>query len=366
MRLTFSAISKTFLSLRGPVRAVRGVDLAVGEGEFFVLLGPSGCGKSTVLNLAAGLVKPNSGEIRLGGRVVASRDGKVFVSPKERNVAMVFQSYALYPHLTVFENIAFPLRVAGVTKDEIGKAVNQSAGMLGIGDILEARPVELSGGQRQRVAIARAIVRKPALFLLDEPLSNLDAGLRASTRSELKRLQRELGVTTVYVTHDQTEAMTLGDRIALLRDGAVVQTGTPEDLYERPETPFAASFIGQVPMNLVDASVREEGGGLYLRLGEARLLLPPGPAARVRKLGSAELLFGIRPEHIGIARGIAGSPVTGTVTALENLGREVLLEVRVDGLPLSVLTNDKSIREGEAVALDIPLEAAHFYGKGAG
>ena len=366
MRLTFSAVSKTFLSLRGPVRAVRGVDLAVGEGEFFVLLGPSGCGKSTVLNLAAGLVKPNSGEIRLGGRVVASRDGKVFVSPKERNVAMVFQSYALYPHLTVFENIAFPLRVARVTKDEIGQAVNQAAGMLGIGDILEARPAELSGGQRQRVAIARAIVRKPALFLLDEPLSNLDAGLRASTRSELKRLQRELGVTTVYVTHDQTEAMTLGDRIALLRDGRIVQTGTPEDLYERPETPFAASFIGQVPMNLVDASVREEGGDLYLRLGEARLLLPPGPAARVRKLGSAEILFGIRPEHIGIARGIAGSPVAGTVAALENLGREVLLQVRVDGLPLSVLTNDKSIREGEAVALDIPLEAAHFYEGGAG
>ena len=157
--------------------------------------------------------------------------------------------------------------------------------------------------------------------------------------------------------------MTLGDRIALLRDGRIVQTGTPEDLYERPETPFAASFIGQVPMNLVDASVREEGGDLYLRLGEARLLLPPGPAARVRSIGSAEILFGIRPEHIGIARGTAGSPVTGTVTSLENLGREVLLQVRVDGLPLSVLTNDKSIREGDTVALDIPLEAAHFFRK---
>ncbi|MGA6992906.1 MAG: ABC transporter ATP-binding protein [Candidatus Deferrimicrobiaceae bacterium] len=363
MRLTFSAVSKTFLSLRGPVRAVRGVNLAVGEGEFFVLLGPSGCGKSTVLNLAAGLVKPTSGEIRIGGMVAASHDRKVFVPPKERNVAMVFQSYALYPHLTVFENIAFPLRVAGVAKDEIGKAVNQAAGMLGIGDIREARPAELSGGQRQRVAIARAIVRKPALFLLDEPLSNLDAGLRASTRSELKRLQRELGVTTVYVTHDQTEAMTLGDRIGLLRDGRIVQAGTPEDLYERPETPFAASFIGQIPMNLVDVSVREEGGDLYLYLGEARLLLPPGPAARVRKLGSAEILFGIRPEHIGVARGTAGSPVAGTVAASENLGRELLLQVRVDGLPLSALTNDKSIREGEAVALDIPLECAHFYRK---
>jgi len=366
MRLSFSEVSKTFLSFRGPVRAVHGVDLAVEEGELFVLLGPSGCGKSTVLNLAAGLVKPTSGEIRFGERVVASRDRKVFVPPKERNVAMVFQSYALYPHLTVFENIAFPLRVGGEEKGEIQRAVSQAGRTLGIGDILHARPAELSGGQRQRVAIARAIVRKPALFLLDEPLSNLDAGLRASTRGELKRLQRELGITTLYVTHDQTEAMTLGDRIALLRDGRVVQEGSPEDLYGRPGTPFVASFIGQVPMNLVNASVLEEGGDLYLRLGEARLLLPSGPAARVRIINSTEILFGIRPEHIGVARGIAGSPVAGTVTALENLGREVLLQVRVDGLPLSVLTNDKSIREGEAVALDIPLEAAHFYEKGVG
>jgi multiple sugar transport system ATP-binding protein len=363
MRLTFSAVSKTFLSLRGQVHAVRGVDLAVDAGEFFVLLGPSGCGKSTVLNLAAGLVKPTSGEIRIGGRVAASRDRKVFFPPKERNVAMVFQSYALYPHLTVFENIAFPLRVARVTRDEIGKAVNQAAGLLGIGDILEARPAELSGGQRQRVAIARAIVRKPALFLLDEPLSNLDAGLRASTRSELKQLQRELGVTTVYVTHDQTEAMTLGDRIALLRDGRIVQTGTPEDLYERPETPFAASFIGQIPMNLVDASVLEERGNLYLCLGEARLLLPPGPTARARSAGSAEIRFGIRPEHTGVARGIAGSPVEGTVTATENLGRELLVRVRTGSHTLSVLTDDKSVREGDAVALDIPLERAHFFRK---
>jgi multiple sugar transport system ATP-binding protein len=363
MRLVFSDVSKTFLSFRGPVRAVHGVDLAVGEGEFFVLLGPSGCGKSTVLNLAAGLLKPTSGEILLGERVVASRDRKSFVPPRERNVAMVFQSYALYPHLTVFENIAFPLRVAGEKKGDVERAVAQAGKMLGIEDILPARPAELSGGQRQRVAIARAIVRKPALFLLDEPLSNLDAGLRASTRGELKRLQRNLGITTLYVTHDQTEAMTLGDRIALLRDGRVVQAGTPEDLYERPETPFAASFIGQTPMNLVNASVLEEGGELYLRLGEARILLPPGPAARVRRIGSAKVLFGIRPEHIGIVMGITGSPLAGTVEAVENLGRETLLQVRVGDRTLSVLTEDKTIGEGNAVALDIPLEKAHFFRK---
>ncbi len=366
MRLVLSDVGKTFLSLRGPVRAVRDVTLAIGEGELFVLLGPSGCGKSTVLNLAAGLVKPTSGEIRLGGRVVASRDGKVFVPPKERNVAMVFQSYALYPHLTVFENIAFPLRVAGEKKGDIGHAVAQAGKTLGISDILQARPAELSGGQRQRVAIARAIVRKPALFLLDEPLSNLDAGLRASTRGELKRLQRELGVTTLYVTHDQTEAMTLGDRIALLRDGAVVQTGTPRDLYERPGTPFAASFIGSTPMNLLKVPVLEEGGNAVLCLGETRLILPPGQAARVRRLGTAGILFGIRPEHVRIARGTADRPVTGTVTAVEDLGRESLLQVRMGEMSLSVLTGDKTVREGETVVLDIPPEEAHFFAEGNG
>ena len=364
MKLAFSDVSKTFLSFRGPVRAVHGVDLAVGEGEFFVLLGPSGCGKSTVLNLAAGLLKPTSGEILLGERVVASRDRKSFVPPRERNVAMVFQSYALYPHLTVFENIAFPLRIAGEKKGDVEQAVAQAGKMLGIGDILRARPAELSGGQRQRVAIARAIVRKPALFLLDEPLSNLDAGLRASTRGELKRLQRDLGITTLYVTHDQTEAMTLGDRIALLRDGRVVQTGTPEDLYERPETPFAASFIGQTPMNLVSAPVLEEGKDLVLGLGGNKLILPAGPARKVKSLGAGTLLFGIRPEHIRIATGISEAPVTGTVEAVENLGRETLLQVRVGDRTLSVLTEDKSIGEGNAVALDIPLEKAHFFKKG--
>lgn len=363
MNLSFSDVSKTFFSLRGPVRAVRGVDLSVGEGELFVLLGPSGCGKSTILNLAAGLAKPTSGEIRFGDRVVASRDRKIFVPPKDRNVAMVFQSYALYPHLSVFENIAFPLRVAGEKKGDVETPVVRAAGMLGISDLLRAKPAELSGGQRQRVAIARAIVRKPALFLLDEPLSNLDAGLRSSTRGELKRLQRDLGATTLYVTHDQTEAMTLGDRIALLKDGRVVQTGTPEDLYERPETPFAASFIGQTPMNLVAASVVEEGGGLSLCLGEGKVPLPPGQAARVRSLGSPDILFGIRPEHVSVARFPGEDTVPGTVEAAENLGREVLLQVRTGRHTLSVLTGDKDVGVGDSVALSIPVSSAHFYGK---
>jgi len=361
MRLSFSGVSKTFPSGRGRVGALRDVDLAVGEGEFFVLLGPSGCGKSTVLNLAAGLVRPTSGEIRFGDRVVASPDRKIFVPPPERNVAMVFQSYALYPHLDVFENIAFPLRVAGAKKPGIDRVVTEAARTLGIGDLLRVRPAELSGGQRQRVAIARAIVRKPALFLLDEPLSNLDAGFRASTRVELKRLQRELGITTVYVTHDQTEAMSLGDRIALLRDGRIEQTGTPRDLYERPESPFAATFIGQAPMNLLDVSVLEEGGEFRVRLGEMELTLPPDQARNVRTLGSRALLLGIRPEDVRIGAGTSANRVAGTVSAVESLGREELVHVLAGGSTVSVFSRGASFREGDAVTIDIPMEAAHFF-----
>ena len=364
MKLAFSGVSRTFQSGRGEVRALRDVDLVVEEGELFVLLGPSGCGKSTVLNLAAGLVRPTSGEIRFGDRVVASRDGKVFVPPAERNVAMVFQSYALYPHLDVFENIAFPLRVARAGKPEIGRVVTDAARTLGIEGLLRVRPAELSGGQRQRVAIARAIVRKPSLFLLDEPLSNLDAGLRASTRVELKRLQRDLGVTTLYVTHDQTEAMSLGDRVALLRDGRIVQAGTPRDLYERPESPFAATFIGQAPMNLLDVSVLEGGDGL--RLGGKELALPPDRARVVRSLGTRALLLGIRPEDVRIFPGTSGNRVAGTVSAVESLGREELVHVRAGACTISVLGKGASFREGDAVTIEIPMEAAHFFTKDGG
>lgn len=364
MRLSFSGVSKSFHSGRGQVRALRDVDLAVGEGELFVLLGPSGCGKSTVLNLAAGLARPTSGEIRFGDRVVASRDRKVFVPPPERNVAMVFQSYALYPHLDVFENIAFPLRVAGSKKPEIDRVVTDAAATLGIGDLLRVRPAELSGGQRQRVAIARAIVRKPALFLLDEPLSNLDAGLRASTRVELKRLQRALGITTLYVTHDQTEAMSLGDRIALLRDGRIAQTGTPRDLYERPVSPFAATFIGQAPMNLLNVSVLEEGD--ELRLGEKVLPLSPEQARSVRSLGTGTVLLGIRPEDVRIGSGTSVNRLAGTVSAVESMGREELVHVLAGGSTISVFSKGASFREGDAVAIDIPMEAAHFFGRDGG
>jgi multiple sugar transport system ATP-binding protein len=361
MMLEFREIRKTFASRRGEVPAVCGVDLEVREGELFVLLGPSGCGKSTVLSLAAGLLKPSSGEILFDGGLVSAPGKKVFVSPRERNVAMVFQSYALYPHLDVFGNIAFPLRVAGMKEESIGTEVSRAAGMLGIGELLRARPGELSGGQRQRVAIARAIVRKPRLFLLDEPLSNLDAALRAATRAELKRLQRALGVTTLYVTHDQTEAMTLGDRVALMRDGRVLQTGVPRELYERPETPFAASFIGPVPMNLLDAAAFEEKGGLYLRIGEERIALPPGTAREVRRLGTGRILLGLRPERMRISGDPGPSALRGIVASVENLGRERLVTVETGGGVLTVLTGEEAPNEGDVVGLALPLETASVF-----
>ena len=361
MRLLFRNVSKHFRSRRGPVHAVREVGLAVEEGEFYVLLGPSGCGKSTVLNLAAGLEKPDAGEIWIGERLVASRDAGVFESPKDRNVAMVFQSCALYPHLDVFGNIAFPLRVAGGKRSDVEREVRHAAEKLGLGELLLSRPAELSGGQRQRVAIARAIVRKPALFLLDEPLSNLDAGMRSETRAEIRRLQREFGVTTLYVTHDQVEAMTLGDRVALLREGRIAQEGAPDDLYSRPVSAFVASFIGSPPMNLMKAAASEEGGKLVLRLGRYALSLPAETARRVRALGTKEILFGIRPEHIRPERRAEGDRDAGKVTAIENLGRELLLRVRIDDSVLAILTDDKSFREGDSVAPSIDPGAAHFF-----
>jgi multiple sugar transport system ATP-binding protein len=361
MMLEFSGVGKTFPSPRGEVEAVRGVDLEVREGELFVLLGPSGCGKSTVLSLAAGLLAPSAGEIRLGGDLVAAPGRKVFVSPRERNVAMVFQSYALYPHLDVYGNIAFPLRVAGMKEESIRTEVARAAGMLGIGELLRARPGELSGGQRQRVAIARAVVRRPRLFLLDEPLSNLDAALRAATRAELSALQRALGVTTLYVTHDQTEATTLGDRVALMREGRVLQTGTPRELYERPRTPFAAAFIGPAPMNLVDAEAFEEGGRMYVRIGEGRIELPPGTAGEVRRLGTCLFVLGLRPERVRISGDPGPSALRGIVASAEYLGRERLVSVNTALGVLTVLTGEEGPKAGDVVGLDLPLETASVF-----
>ncbi len=272
---------------------------------------------------------------------------------------MVFQSYALYPHLNVFENIAFPLRIARMRAAEIGQAVAAAAGSLGIGGLLERRPAELSGGQRQRVAIARAIVRRPGLFLLDEPLSNLDAGLRSRTRVELKSLQRELGVTTLYVTHDQTEAMTLGDRIGLFKDGRLVQTGTPRELYESPRSAFAGAFIGSPAMNILPARFEERAEGPVVCLADIELPVPR-PAGAVSPTGAVRV--GIRPEHLRFCPdGQAGS-MAGTITAVESLGREELVHVRASGGQFSVLTTEKGLSVGATVHVGIDRTRVHLFG----
>jgi multiple sugar transport system ATP-binding protein len=284
------------------VRAVDGIDLLAQEGEFLVLLGPSGCGKTTLIRLIAGLEQPTAGEITIDGRVVND------LPPRARNIAMVFQSYALYPHLSVANNIAFPLRAIGMPKDEMRSKVAWAARMFGIEPLLDRKPRQLSGGERQRVALARAVVREPTVFLLDEPLSNLDAKLRSSARDELKRLQRELATTTIYVTHDQAEAMGLGDRIAVLNQGKLIQIGTPQDIYRQPVNAFVATFIGSPPMNLID------DGACYIGF-RPEAFLPrdvadaadgvgfPFRVTRVEYLGAERLIYGLLEGRA------AGSPV---------------------------------------------------------
>jgi multiple sugar transport system ATP-binding protein len=299
--------------------AVLDVSLTVADGEFFVLVGPSGCGKSTLLSMIAGLEEITSGEIRVDGRVVND------VDPKDRNMAMVFQSYAVYPHMTVGENLAFPLRLARRPAAEIERRVRRVAQTLRLEEQLQRRPGQLSGGQRQRVAIGRAMVREPRAFLMDEPLSNLDAQLRAEMRTEIARLQKQLGATMVYVTHDQTEAMTLGDRVAVLSGGVVQQVGTPRELYDEPANLFVAGFIGSPPMNLLPIIV--EGGRVRLPMGDFEL-----PAEWRERMGAGrrELVAGIRPEGFRLALSSAGASAgaivfPAVVDVVEWVGSELLV-----------------------------------------
>jgi multiple sugar transport system ATP-binding protein len=292
------------------VRALAPLDLEVRDREFLTLLGPSGCGKSTVLGLVAGLERPSAGEIYIGERKVTG------VAPQERDVAMVFQSYALYPHKSVFQNIAFPLRLRGVRQEEIGSRVREVAGRLGLSALLDRRPAALSGGQRQRVALGRALVRRPQVFLLDEPLSNLDAQLRTETRAELKRLHREFTTTTIYVTHDQMEAMTLSDRIAVLKEGELQQVGTPDEIYRLPANRFVATFVGNPGMSFIPGRV--EAG--RLRLPEWERALPREPAVELP--GRGEVAVGIRPEHVELPS--RGGP-RAEIDTVEPLGSDVLV-----------------------------------------
>ena len=333
--------------------AVHGVDLEVGDGEFVVLVGPSGCGKSTTLRMIAGLESISAGKLWIGDRLVNG------VSPKDRDIAMVFQSYALYPHMSVFENMAFALKLRRLPKGEIDARVRAAAEILGITAILDRTPKQLSGGQRQRVAVGRAIVRQPQVFLFDEPLSNLDAKLRVQTRREITKLHRELKATMIYVTHDQVEAMTMGDRIVVLSEGRVQQIDTPLDLYAYPANRFVAGFIGSPSMNFIEGRVTEAG---FTGRGEAFTIpLTAAQSALVRNQAGREVVLGVRPEDIGVARG-GGTGVSVRLEAVEPMGNEVFLYAKAGEHDLTARVEPQPLPEaGQEIALKLDLGKLHFF-----
>lgn len=315
--------------------AIHDLDLEIADKEFLVLVGPSGCGKSTALRMVAGLESISGGEMRIGDRVVNN------VEPKDRDIAMVFQNYALYPHMSVYDNIGFALKLAKVPKDETDRRIRQAADILELGPQLEKKPGQLSGGQRQRVAMGRAIVRQPAAFLMDEPLSNLDAKLRVQMRAEVAKLQRELGVTTIYVTHDQVEAMTMGDRVAVLKDGYLQQVDTPQNLYDHPANVFVAAFIGSPSMNLYNATYTANGDGGTVTIGSQTLRVPESVVASHPSLASAQsksLIVGIRPEAMTSAATESDHPADQrfrtTVDLIEALGSDILVHFSIDTPPV--------------------------------
>ena len=354
-------ISKSFLTLRGKVDVLSDISLDISPGELFVLLGPSGCGKSTLLNLISGLEKPTKGQITIGEKVVVDITKKIFTEPFERDTALVFQSYALYPHMTVKENIAFPLTnlKKKISKESINKKVMETARLLQIDKLLERKPAELSGGQRQRVAIGRAIVRQPKLFLMDEPLSNLDAQLRLEMRAQLKDLQKRLRITTIYVTHDQMEAMTLGDRKAILHEGVIQQVGEPAEIYDQPANPFIAGFIGSPPMNLIEGTIIEEGGKTILKNQDGDYIIPQKAASKINITNKETCIMGIRPENITIGRSGEGN-VDVVINVVENIGSEYLAYTfRKNGKHIVV----KSIQKpsDNNVSLQFPSEKILFF-----
>jgi len=311
----------------GSEEVLRGCDLEIADGEFVVLVGPSGSGKTTLLRIVAGLEEVSGGEVRIGERIVT------YLDPKDRDVAMVFQNYALYPHMSVYENIAFALRRQHVPKREVDQRVREAARMLAIEHLLKRKPKQLSGGQRQRVALGRAIVRHPSAFLMDEPLSNLDAHLRAEMRAEILKLHRRLGATFIFVTHDQVEALTMGDRIVVMAEGQILQVGTPDELYLRPRSRFVGGFIGSPRMGFVESDVVEEGGRLRLRSGPlVDVAVPARLEAGLRRAGWRKATVGLRPDHLGLGpspAGEDGGAIKGTVEVVEPLGAEQHVLVRV-------------------------------------
>jgi multiple sugar transport system ATP-binding protein len=351
--VTFEHVNKLY----GDFHAVQDLNLEIGDGEFMVLVGPSGCGKTTSLRMIAGLEEISSGSLRIGDRVVND------IAPKDRDIAMVFQSYALYPHMSVRDNLAFGLKLRKVPKAEIERRVNEAAETIQLQKLLERKPKELSGGQRQRVALGRAIVREPAVFLMDEPLSNLDAKLRVQTRAEIARLHQRLKTTVVYVTHDQVEAMTMGQRIAVMSEGILMQVGTPQQLYDHPANKFVAGFIGSPAMNFVDVEVND--GKLQ---GPGDWAIPVPPRAREAVAAGRQIVAGFRPEHLEIGE---PGPDRGTFQAradvVEYLGNEELLHVNAaEQDVVAIVDSDHRVRPGDIVQLLIPLEKLHLFDRESG
>jgi multiple sugar transport system ATP-binding protein len=344
----------------GKVEAVKNVNLEVKDGEFTVLVGPSGCGKSTTLRMIAGLEEVSAGEIHIGEKLVND------VAPKNRDIAMVFQEYALYPHMTAYDNMAFSLRMRGFSKGEIEKRVREASDILGLDALLQRKPRELSGGQRQRVALGRAIVRKPAVFLFDEPLSNLDAKLRVHMRAELIKLYNRLKTTIVYVTHDQVEAMTMGTKIVIMKDGEIQQTGSPMEVYRRPVNQFVASFIGSPSMNFFDSTIVSDGDALIIDAGAFRVPVPATRQSAYRPYGGQPVIFGIRPTDISGSK--VGkdegdfAPVEGHVEVVEPLGPETLLMVKCrEGSFLAMVDSEIEVATGQRILLNFNMAKMHLF-----
>ncbi|HEY7024852.1 MAG TPA: sn-glycerol-3-phosphate ABC transporter ATP-binding protein UgpC [Candidatus Limnocylindrales bacterium] len=353
--VTFDHVWKKY----GDVTAVKDLNLDIQDEEFLVLVGPSGCGKTTALRMIAGLEEISEGTLKIGDRIVND------LAPKDRDVAMVFQSYALYPHMSVYDNLAFGLKLRKTPKAEIDKRVRDAAATIELSNLLDRKPKQLSGGQRQRVALGRAIVREPAVFLMDEPLSNLDAKLRVQTRAEIARLHQRLRTTVVYVTHDQVEAMTMGDRIAVMNFGVLQQVGAPQELYERPINKFVAGFIGSPAMNFVNVKATTENGQTVLKNSSVDLPIPDQLASAVRDAGDKELTAGIRPEHFELVDGTPNRPgatVHAVTDVVEFLGNEELLHVNVGEHDLvAIVDASRRVRPGDVLDLWVPLDRIHLF-----
>ncbi len=353
--ISFRNVTKTYEGAKSPV--VPNLDLEIKDKEFVILVGPSGCGKSTTLRMIAGLETITSGELYIGDRLVNN------VPPKERDIAMVFQSYALYPHMTVYKNIAFGLELRKVPKDEIDKKVHEAARALDLEQLLDRKPKALSGGQRQRVALGRAMVRNPSVFLLDEPLSNLDAKLRTSMRSEITRLHKRLDTTFVYVTHDQTEAMTMGDRIVVMKEGVIQQFDRPQVLYDTPCNLFVAGFIGSPQMNFLDATISKTGDTLYASVGSDKVAIPASKAKALEPYIGKVVTMGLRPENFLPASGLTPeNGLTAKVDFCELLGAETNLYLNINNVKVVVkMPSTEPHPEDAVIRIPAEMERAHFF-----